>query len=94
MLLKSERVAKHTHELGKNQVKKAGPVIFYECPLSYITAKTWQLLQVVNDTTDGDCNIMIAYTDGPYLTQPDWYKEAVRIVRGARAEYRAEKLKK
>jgi hypothetical protein len=73
-------------ELDQHRVIKINDLLFYECPLSYVTPKTWRILQLINDTTDGDCNITTLPYKGAFTDQPDWYKEAVRIVRTARAE--------
>jgi len=66
--------------------QKIQDVKFYACPVGCITGKTWKILQMVNDTTDGDCNILHLPYAGTFVDQPDWYKQAVRIVRSARAE--------
>ena len=80
-------------ELDQYRVAKVNDLLFYECPLSFITPKTWKILQLVNDTTDGDCNIMALPYPGAYTEQPDWYREAVRVVRTARAENQRLKVK-
>ena len=67
---------------------------FYTCPLSVITRKTWKLLELVNDTTDPETNIVTLPYPGAYLAQPSWYRVAVRIIRTERAKYRKEKARK
>ena len=67
---------------------------FYVCPVGLITQKTWRIVQLVNDTTDADCHILQLPFPGSFMDQPEWYKEAVRIVRRERSEARARKVKK
>jgi hypothetical protein len=65
---------------------KFNEVIFKQCPVSAITPKTWEILRIVNTTTDGECNIILPYRGSSYKDQPKWYLQAVEIVRNARAK--------
>ena len=78
---------------GIPHVVKVLDTKFYACPSSIITRKTWKILELVNDTTDAETNIINLPFPGAYLDQPPWYREAVRIVRTQRARYRKEKTK-
>jgi len=57
---------------------------FFECPGSAITRSTWQILALVNETTDREGNILHLPYPGTILDQPPWYREAVRIVASER----------
>lgn len=62
---------------------------FFACPMSVITENTWSIINLVNSTTDTDCNILhLPYPGengaGSYLEQPKWYRDAVNIVRDMR----------
>lgn len=72
--------AYHRHE-----VLKLDDLKFFECPHSFITRGTWQVLSFVNDTTNADCEILNPPPfPGTFLEQPQWYREALRIVRRER----------
>jgi hypothetical protein len=72
---------------------KFGEVKFYQCPVSLITPKTWEILKIVNTTTNGDCNIIFPYKGASYTEQPRWYLQAVEIVRQARAANQRQRVK-
>jgi hypothetical protein len=85
---KDSILLKHEWETASGTISpalKIGEVKIYECPVSLITDKTWKILGIINATTDADCNIVLPYKGGSYLEQPEWYKQAVKIVRQARA---------
>lgn len=63
---------------------------FFECPVSVITKKTWDIIKLVNETTDENGKIIHLPFNGSYLDQPPWYREAVIIVRTVRNKYRKE----
>jgi hypothetical protein len=65
---------------------------FLACPLSTITTQTWDVLNLVNDCTDGDGNLLNLPFAGSVLEQPEWFREAVRIVRSERAEWRKQQM--
>lgn len=73
-----------TSPVYKTEIK-FGDVKFCQCPVSAITSKTWELLKIVNRTTDNDCNITMPYRGASYSDQPEWYFQAVDIVRHARS---------
>lgn len=76
-------------------VLKIDDVKFYECPASAITARSWQLMRLVNETTGGDhTDILHLPCPGTILDQPPWYREAVQIVRHERAAHRAKMMEK
>lgn len=72
-------------------VVKVLDVKFHACPVSSITGKTWQILKLVNETTDENGNILHLPYEGAYLDQPQWYRDAVSISKRLRIEYRKEK---
>jgi hypothetical protein len=75
------------------RVLKIDDIIFLECPMSCITRRTWEILRLVNETTDGEhTNILHLPFPGTILDQPPWYRQAVQIVRTGRAEYRKQAL--
>ena len=72
---------------GNLPAQKIGEVKFYQCPQSVITDRTWEILKIVNRTTDGECNITMPFRGSSYEDQPAWYFQAVDIVRHARATH-------
>ncbi len=67
------------------EVLKVDDLKFFVCPLSFITSRSWELLELVNETTRGENGEIIHMPlPGSYLEQPGWYREAVRIKRGER----------
>lgn len=75
-------------------VEKWGDLKLFACPLSTITAQTWQVLRIVNQTTDADGCIRQLPYPGAYLDQPLWYRQAVEIVTKERAEHRKDEMEK
>lgn len=71
-----------------------GDLRFYQCPVSTITADTWEMLALVNETTNAEGEIIHLPWPGTILDQPGTYREAVRIVRAERQEARKRALKK
>lgn len=67
---------------------------FYQCPVSCITADTWELLALVDETTNAEGDILHLPCPGTILDQPGVYREAVRIVKSERAAARRRGLKK
>ena len=67
---------------------KIGEVKFLQCPVSVVTEQTWQILSIINKTTDEDCKIILPYSGTSYLEQPRWYLQAIDIVRAARSKNR------
>lgn len=84
----------HLVPANRRQVLKVGDLKLFECPLSCITLQTWSILGLVNETTDGDGNILHLPLAGAYLDQPEWYRVAVRIRRTEIAEHRRKALEK
>lgn len=69
----------------KHEVMKIDDLKFFECPQSCITKSTWQILGFINETTNADCEILNPPPfPGTYMEQPQWYREARRIVRAER----------
>lgn len=73
---------------------KIADLKYFECPLSVITPRTWQILRLVNETTDSDTNILHLPFQGTILDQPPWYRAAVQIVREERSRHNREELEK
>jgi hypothetical protein len=67
---------------------------FYACPVSVITENTRSIMDLVNNTTDIDCNILHMPFPGSYLEQPKWYRDSVNIIRNERDKKReADRIK-
>lgn len=75
-------------------VLKVGQTKFFECPISAITGKTWKIVGLVNETTNSEGDILHLPFQGCYEDQPQWYKDAVVIVKSERARHRAEQMEK
>lgn len=75
-------------------VLKVADTKFMACPVSSITTRTWEIIALVNQTTDAEGNILHLPFPGSYLQQPQWYREAVQIVRGERARHQREQMEK
>lgn len=73
---------------------KLGDLKLYECPLTAITGRTWDIIRIVNQTTDDSGKILHMPYPGSYLEQPEWYREAVEITQRERAEHRRKQLDK
>lgn len=74
---------------------KIGDLKLFACPVSTITAKTWQILKLVNETTHPETTTILHLPfDGSILDQPAWYREAVTIVREERNAHRLAEMKK
>lgn len=52
-----------------------GDIRLYECPLSYITAETWEIIRTVYLVEDSKQ----LFFPGGWADQPYWLFEAVRI---------------
>lgn len=74
-------------------IAKWGDLKLFECPLSFITKKTWEILQIVNETTNAAGEILLLPWPGTLLEQPSWYRESVRIVRAEKNKYQQQRLK-
>ncbi len=57
------------------KVAVLGDIRLYECPLSYITAETGEILQVVFLVTETH----IPFFPGGWAEQPHWLSEAVAL---------------
>lgn len=79
---------------GLRHVLKIDDLKFYQCPVSCITPRTWRMLRTVNETTNADGDILHLPYPGTILEQPEWYREAVQIVRSERARHRREEMEK
>ena len=89
ILLKSEW---KTISTSHRDVLKIGDLKFFECPVSTINRKTWDIISLVNETTDGEGNILHLPFVGTILEQPDWYRQSVRILKKERADNQRERL--
>lgn len=75
-------------------VKKIADTKFFACPVSTISAESWQILQLVTDCTDSEGRITLLPWAGALLDQPPWFRQAVHIVRSERhSSWLAEKIK-
>jgi hypothetical protein len=77
-------------------VLKIDDLKFFACPLSFISSKSWQMLELVNETTDLETGrILHLPYPGTITQQPEWYREAVKIKRNERlSEWYSEELDK
>lgn len=75
-------------------VLKLGDIKFYRCPLGSITPASWQLLHLVQETTNADGDIIQLPYPGALLDQTPRYREAVRIMRAEKARHRQEQMEK
>jgi len=75
-------------------VAKWGDLKFFECPRSAITARTWEILALVNETTNCEGEVLHLPFEGSWLNQPHWYRKAVSIVKKERSEHKAKILAK
>lgn len=72
---------------------KMGDMKFYRCPLASITPETWALLELVNDCISAEHGDLIQLPyPGTVADQPEKFREAVRIVRSERAQWRQQKM--
>lgn len=78
----------HLISPSRRHVLKIRDLKFYQCPVSVITATTWDVISLVNETTDGEGNILHLPFAGSYLDQPHWYREAVKLTKQERHEHR------
>lgn len=78
------------------EVVKIDDLKFFVCPLTYITRRSWELLDLVNETTNLETGqVAFLPCPGSYLEQPGWYREAVQIKRGERgSEWFSDEMKK
>ena len=77
----------------KHVVKWPGLKVF-ECPLSVVTKTTWDILRIVNGTTDGDGYQIRPFRSVCYEDEPEWYKQAVSIVKTQRSKHREQQMEK
>lgn len=73
-------------------VQKWSSLKFYECPRSAVTNRTWDILGLVNETTNCDGEVLHLPFPGAWLEQPQWYRQAVQVVKSERAIHRAKVL--
>lgn len=81
----------HDHE-----VLKIDDLKFFVCPMTYIPRSTWDLLNMVNETTNLETGqVSFMPFPGSYMEQPEWYREAVQIKRSERcSEWFSDEMKK
>jgi hypothetical protein len=76
----------------KHVLKGIG-VKLYECPTTAITKETWDIIKIVNATTDENgfpTNINLE----SYQRLPTWYKQATEITQQMRSDHRRAQLAK
>jgi hypothetical protein len=66
------------------QLQKFGDLKLFECPTSFITSRTWQIIALVNESTNSEGDILHLPFPGTLLEQPIWYREARRMVQAER----------
>jgi hypothetical protein len=74
---------------------KWGDLKFYECPRSAITSKTWEILALVDETTEYNPSTKDTRTtslpfEGAWLDQPEWYRQTFSIVKRERMLHQPE----
>lgn len=67
---------------GAQKIISLGDVRFYECPLSYITSETWELIRLVYMIDDTKQMLF----DGGLSQQPFWLIEAIEIHKAEAAQ--------
>ena len=76
-------------------IRKIGDIKFFECPISAIKPRTWNLMRLVNNATSSEhCDILHLVAPGTILDQPLWFTEAVHIVRSERMLHRQREMNK
>jgi hypothetical protein len=75
-------------------VQKLGDLKLWECPLTAISRRTWEILALVNETTNIDAEVLHLPFNGAWLDQPKWYRQAVSIVKVERAKHRQKEAAK
>ncbi len=71
------------------------PTMFLACPLSVLTANTWDVIDLVSECTGGEnCDLLHLPFPGPLLDQPPWFREAVKIYRRERSDHFRWRMKK
>lgn len=73
-------------------VQKIHTTSFYECPVSAITGKTWQIIGMVNELISAEGEILACA--GKYDEIPLYLRDAIKIVRQERNRHRAEQMEK
>ena len=76
----SEVVEEHG-ERGAKKVFRLGDIRLYECPLSYLTPDTAEVMRAVY-MADGSAALLVP---GGWGGQPHWFVEACEIYRAERA---------
>ena len=65
------------------------------CPVSTITDKTWRIIRLVQRCTGGEYgDLQHLPFPGTLLQQPDWFLEAIDIMKAERGAYRQRMLEK
>jgi hypothetical protein len=64
----------------------------FECPRSAITGKTWEILSLIDETTEYNhqtkqTKVTFLPFEGAWLDQPHWYRQAFSIVKRERLLY-------
>lgn len=75
-------------------VDKWGDLKFFECPRSAITNRTWELIGLVNETTNLEGEVLHLPFDGTWLDQPEFYRTAVQIVKRERIDHKNKQIAK
>lgn len=83
----TEVVISEHAEKGARKVFSLGDIRLYECPLSYITEETSELIRLVS-LVDASGHLL---HDGGLGGQPFWLIEAYEIYRNERTRFQKEK---
>lgn len=80
----SRAVTKYTDEViqehkvtGAQKVFSLGNIRLYECPLTYVTAETWEIIGLINLMEDSR-NLLFS---GGWAEQPAWLIETIQIAK-------------
>jgi hypothetical protein len=76
-----KNIAEELNEKGAKLVRGLGDYRLFECPLSFVTSDTWDILSLVYLIEDSKHLL----NDGGWGNQPHWLVEAYRIFKRERA---------
>lgn len=62
---------------GSQKVFSLGNIRLYECPLTYVTTETWEIIGLINLMEDSR-NLLFS---GGWADQPAWLIEAIQVAK-------------
>lgn len=74
---RKNEMAKQLTEAGAAKIVGLGDIRLYECPLSWITPETYEVMKFINFSRDSGA----LYAAGGWDNQPAWFVRAYEIVR-------------